>query len=121
MTTALLDLNRTITFRGSAASNLFDAAARAEATCLIPIEGRFTGLGISIREKLTEPIPDPEKLQLTPVQEMCHAPPAWLWHYLRRSNMVKKKSFKGNNCKVLNLSAFLRATVRQSRRLWRHS
>ncbi|PIO56273.1 hypothetical protein TELCIR_22328 [Teladorsagia circumcincta] len=30
---------------------------------------------------------DTERLQLDTVEELCHGPPAWLWHYLRRSKM----------------------------------
>jgi len=38
------------------------------------------------KAKLSQPI-DHIALQCSSMEELCHGPPAWLWHYLRRSKM----------------------------------
>ncbi|VDP16620.1 unnamed protein product [Heligmosomoides polygyrus] len=71
--TAVLDLSETTTYRHkkSKYSSIF-------------LDGQLT---------LSHPVPpsleirNVEDLQLDSTEELCHGPPAWLWHYLRRSKM----------------------------------
>ncbi|PIO56921.1 hypothetical protein TELCIR_21678, partial [Teladorsagia circumcincta] len=51
----------------------------------IPFDGKLTLDKPALC--LSETMTDIERLQLDPVEELCHGPPAWLWHYLRRSKM----------------------------------
>uniref|UniRef100_A0A1I7XA12 Glutamine-dependent NAD(+) synthetase n=1 Tax=Heterorhabditis bacteriophora TaxID=37862 RepID=A0A1I7XA12_HETBA len=84
--TALLDLNDTITFRHKKSSNCFESASRQEHTS-IRFDGTLTMKMAYPTERLADEIREVEHLQLTSTEELCDGPPAWLWHYLRRSKM----------------------------------
>ncbi|VDM52362.1 unnamed protein product [Angiostrongylus costaricensis] len=70
VSTAVLDLNETITYRHRKISNCYQVY-----TSLLP---EYTT--ILFDGKLT-------KRQLSPIKELCRGPPARLWYYLRRSKM----------------------------------
>ncbi|WKY07198.1 hypothetical protein Q1695_006987 [Nippostrongylus brasiliensis] len=82
--TAVLDLNETVTYRHKKASNCFESALLPEYNP-ITFNGKIT-LDQSVAP-LSQEIKNFERLQLSPTEELCHGPPAWLWHYLRRSKM----------------------------------
>ncbi|KAK6030214.1 hypothetical protein OSTOST_03659 [Ostertagia ostertagi] len=87
--TAVLDLNETVLYRNKNSSNRYEkmhlqASLLPEFTT-IPFDGKVTLDQPALR--LSEQMTDIERLQLDPVEELCHGPPAWLWHYLRRSKM----------------------------------
>ncbi|KHJ98227.1 NAD+ synthase [Oesophagostomum dentatum] len=82
---AVLDLNETISFRQKKSSNCYEASCLPE-YITINFDSNFTLSDPTL--PLTKEIIDGiERLQLTPTEELCHGPPAWLWHYLRRSKM----------------------------------
>uniref|UniRef100_A0AC34R402 Glutamine-dependent NAD(+) synthetase n=1 Tax=Panagrolaimus sp. JU765 TaxID=591449 RepID=A0AC34R402_9BILA len=76
--TALLNLNATEAYRGKIAS-LAELSSRSEPVPVISIDLEVVSKQIG---KLDMPI-KPEFM--TERQELFHAPPAYLWHYLRRS------------------------------------
>ncbi|KAK5970326.1 Glutamine-dependent NAD(+) synthetase, partial [Trichostrongylus colubriformis] len=82
--TAVLDLNETILFRNKRSSNSYESSLLPEYNA-IPFDGRLV-LDHPVLS-FTEEITNVEQLQLSPTEELCHGPPAWLWHYLRRSKM----------------------------------
>ncbi|CAI4227104.1 unnamed protein product [Auanema sp. JU1783] len=84
--TAVLDLNSTLTFRHKKASSCFDSAKMPEVSCYITFPGNLTDQKL-FEELLTTPLVAIEDLQLSTTEELCKGPPAWLWHYLRRSKM----------------------------------
>lgn len=85
VTTAIVDLSENATFRQMKSS---DRGHSSDATTVVPVrfEGNMIG-GVKYNEKCTEPITNVEDLQLSPIAELCHGPPAYLWTYLRRSGM----------------------------------
>ncbi|EYC14368.1 hypothetical protein Y032_0040g169 [Ancylostoma ceylanicum] len=82
--TAVLNLNETVAFRQRKRSNCYEASLLPEYST-VNFVGNLTLNDSSL--PLTEEITDVERLQLSPTEELCHGPPAWLWHYLRRSKM----------------------------------
>ncbi|CAJ0562541.1 unnamed protein product, partial [Mesorhabditis spiculigera] len=79
--TSLIDLNRNLTYRSRLASMRNEAAALPYLqTVKVPLT--LTDSKANPAEPLTEPIVTRQK---TPIEELCEGPPAWLWHYLRRS------------------------------------
>ncbi|EFP04775.1 hypothetical protein CRE_30004 [Caenorhabditis remanei] len=86
VTTAIVDLSDNSTFRQMKSSNRGNAS---DQITVVPIrfEGNMIG-GVKFNEKCTEPITNVEELQLSPIAELCHGPPAYLWTYLRRSGMA---------------------------------
>ncbi|CAI5448996.1 unnamed protein product [Caenorhabditis angaria] len=85
VTSALVDLAENLTFRQKKTSSR-DTASEKSAVETIRFEGTFTKIA-KLNEKCTAPIQHFEKLQLSPIEELCHGPPAYLWTYLRRSGM----------------------------------
>ncbi|KAK6750829.1 hypothetical protein RB195_002662 [Necator americanus] len=82
--TAVLNLNETVSFRQKKRSSCYEASLLPEYAAI-----SFDAI-LTLEESslpLTEEIKEVEKLQLSPTEELCHGPPAWLWHYLRRSKM----------------------------------
>uniref|UniRef100_A0A7I5EBF4 Glutamine-dependent NAD(+) synthetase n=1 Tax=Haemonchus contortus TaxID=6289 RepID=A0A7I5EBF4_HAECO len=82
--TAVLDLNETISARNKKSSNCYESALLPEYKT-ISFDGKLT-LDQPV-QCLSKEITNVERLQLDPIEELCHGPPAWLWHYLRRSKM----------------------------------
>ncbi|VDM65313.1 unnamed protein product, partial [Strongylus vulgaris] len=82
--TAVLNLNETICYRQKKSSNTYEASLLSEYTT-IDFKSSITINDPTL--PLTEEITNIERLQLSPTEELCHGPPAWLWHYLRRSKM----------------------------------
>ncbi|VDK57937.1 unnamed protein product, partial [Cylicostephanus goldi] len=82
--TAVLNLNETSTFRHKKSSSNHEAALLPEYST-ITFDSSLTLSDPTL--PLTKQIDNFEKLQLSPTEELCHGPPAWLWHYLRRSRM----------------------------------
>ncbi|PAV65352.1 hypothetical protein WR25_24648 [Diploscapter pachys] len=85
--TALIDLAQNFAFRQNKGSNKI-TASNTKYVEPIRFNGRITGNVAPLSEKLTKPIDQIERLQLTPTEELAQGPPAWLWHYLRRSKMA---------------------------------
>ncbi|GMT23683.1 hypothetical protein PFISCL1PPCAC_14980, partial [Pristionchus fissidentatus] len=80
---AIVDLRETQSFRSRIASMRNEAAGR-KTLPFIQFNGRIVDQRISPLDKLpSEIIP----IQHSPTEELCEGPPAWLWHYLRRSKM----------------------------------
>ncbi|PAV65577.1 hypothetical protein WR25_12280 [Diploscapter pachys] len=85
--TALIDLAQNFAFRQNKGSNK-TTASNTKYVEPVRFNGRITGNVAPLSEKLTKPIDQIERLQLTPTEELAQGPPAWLWHYLRRSKMA---------------------------------
>jgi hypothetical protein len=50
---------------------------------------RFEGNMLEDPQRIDQPLAHPiTTIQRSNIDELCHGPPAWLWHYLRRSKMV---------------------------------
>ncbi|CAJ0937689.1 unnamed protein product, partial [Mesorhabditis belari] len=81
LATALIDLNRNVTYRSRLASMRNEAASRPFLSSTT-IENTLIDHELDPTESLTEPIVTRQK---SPTEELCEGPPAWLWHYLRRS------------------------------------
>uniref|UniRef100_A0A1I7TD81 Glutamine-dependent NAD(+) synthetase n=1 Tax=Caenorhabditis tropicalis TaxID=1561998 RepID=A0A1I7TD81_9PELO len=84
--TAIVDLSDNFTFRQMKSS---DRGNASDQVSVVPI--RFEGNiinGVRIDEKCNKPIKNVEDLQLSPIAELCHGPPAYLWTYLRRSGLA---------------------------------
>ena len=76
--TALLDLNRSLTYRTKIAS-LSELSSRTDLLLTIPAE-------IEVVRPHDNHLDVPYQPQfLNEREEIFHAPPAYLWHYLRRS------------------------------------
>ncbi|EGT37843.1 hypothetical protein CAEBREN_23741 [Caenorhabditis brenneri] len=85
VTTAVVDLSKNFTFRQMKSS---DRGNASDQVTVVPI--RFEGnmiRDVRMDEKCTVRIKNVEGLQLSPIDELCHGPPAYLWTYLRRSGM----------------------------------
>ncbi|GMR47722.1 hypothetical protein PMAYCL1PPCAC_17917, partial [Pristionchus mayeri] len=83
VSSAVVDLRETESFRSRIASMRNEAASRPVLP-FIPFEGKMVDHSISPLTPLpNEIIP----VQLSPTEELCEGPPAWLWHYLRRCKM----------------------------------
>lgn len=53
---------------------------------IVCLESRLLESPQRVGQPLSEPI---HTRQRSDIEELCHGPPAWLWHYLRRSKMVR--------------------------------
>ncbi|KAF7639326.1 Glutamine-dependent NAD(+) synthetase [Meloidogyne graminicola] len=76
----LLNLDRSTVYRGNIASTCQESS-RSDDMPIVHFKATLLSLD-SFDQLLSFPI---EIKPLTNVEELCHAPPAWLWHYLRRS------------------------------------
>ncbi|KAI6227386.1 Glutamine-dependent NAD(+) synthetase [Aphelenchoides fujianensis] len=76
---AVLDLDEILAFRSKMSSVCEQASQQAP----MPIS-RLLESPQRVGQPLSEPI---HTRQRSDIEELCHGPPAWLWHYLRRSKM----------------------------------
>lgn len=81
---AILDLNHSTVHRRKIASNCQESSRAGDIPC-ISFDAQLL-IADTSAICLSKPI-DHLRLQRTNVDELCHGPPAWLWHYLRRSGM----------------------------------
>uniref|UniRef100_A0A1I7S618 Glutamine-dependent NAD(+) synthetase n=1 Tax=Bursaphelenchus xylophilus TaxID=6326 RepID=A0A1I7S618_BURXY len=80
---SVLDLDEIVVFRNK--QSLCEQSSREPIIPFIRFDGRL----LESPQQLTAPLAKPiSTRQRTDDDELCHAPPAWLWCYLRRSKMA---------------------------------
>ncbi|KAI6230974.1 Glutamine-dependent NAD(+) synthetase [Aphelenchoides besseyi] len=77
---SVLDLDDVIAFRNKKSN--CEQASRETPMPIIRFDGRLLEIPQRVGQPLSKPI---QTIQRPDIEELCHGPPAWLWHYLRRS------------------------------------
>uniref|UniRef100_A0A1I7YUW2 Glutamine-dependent NAD(+) synthetase n=1 Tax=Steinernema glaseri TaxID=37863 RepID=A0A1I7YUW2_9BILA len=81
---SVLDLNDSVVYR-SRSSSTTKESARNEDFLEIVFDDHLLPKKLPLTVPKSTPLLDCQIL--SPIEELCHGPPAWLWHYLRRSGM----------------------------------
>ncbi|TKR62311.1 hypothetical protein L596_026293 [Steinernema carpocapsae] len=81
---SLLDLNDSLIYKSRSSSSTKESA-RHEDYRAIEFSDLLLPKNLPLSLPKSSAIVDYKIM--TPIEELCHGPPAWLWHYLRRSGM----------------------------------